>query len=102
MSFYLKVILFFRRLGIGKPIAEGNYREILRAWKFGSVIVGDLIEIDNQIRLFAGMNKNGAPGQVHYAMIGMPSPEFIPATPFLLRKEHGYHSTSNLFLTGKS
>jgi len=70
--------------GYRQPITYGwGYGELLKAWKSGDVVPGDLIHISNRVLLLAGMNRNGGPGQALYAQgFGMPTPEFIPSTPW--------------------
>jgi hypothetical protein len=71
------------RKGYRKPITWGfGYGELLQAWKFGDVVVGDLIYISNRVLMLAGMNRNGGPGQAMFASFGMPTPVFIPPTPW--------------------
>ncbi|HBB36405.1 MAG: hypothetical protein UX02_C0004G0032 [Candidatus Moranbacteria bacterium GW2011_GWC1_45_18] len=86
---YLKVKFFTwlrdvaLRSGYVEPITSGSgYNRLLKAWKNGDVVVGDLIYISKRIYILAGMNRNGGPGQAMYASFGMPTPEFIPATPW--------------------
>ena len=81
MKIYRKIMQFFSKMGMRKPIQEGGYAELLRADKLGDVFVGNLIEIRDQVYLYRGMNKHGGPGQAHFAMMGYPTPYFGPATP---------------------
>lgn len=69
--------------GYRAPISSGWYNDLLRAWKVGDVVVGDLIAIQDRVLILAGMNRNGGPGQALYAQaFGMSTPEFIPSTPW--------------------
>ena len=72
---------FFLKIGLRNPTSKGGYVELLKAVNIGDVVVGDLVEINNQIYLYRGMNPHGGPGQALWAQMGYPTPEFGPPTP---------------------
>lgn len=86
-SFKAKVYKWLMQLatrrGYRKAITYGwGYSDLLKAWRCGDIIFGDLLKIRDQVCLFRGMNKYGGPGQAHYAMAGCPTPEFQTPTPW--------------------
>lgn len=73
-----------RKLRFRQAIQGGRYLELLKADRLGEIIVGDLLKIDDMVYLYVGMNEDGGPGQEHFANMGYPTPQFIPAVPQLV------------------
>src|SRR3989338_1481336 len=74
--------------GIRKPIQCGNYMQLLAADRLGEIIVGDLLELGGETLIYIGMNPHGGPGQVLFASMGYPTPQFTFTTP-----QHPPHAT---------
>ena len=63
-----------------KPILEGGYSELIRAYRVKDIIVGDLLEVAGEVYLFRGLARC-SPGHMVEEKMGYPIPEFGPPAP---------------------